>query len=136
MSRHPTNTITTTFDSLPWHDAELQELIINRREPGARDEIRLQVVWPDGSRAALLFRECYGFTAEMNFGIIAKEQIAAASTIQDDRYLISLRGRWKPLGVSLDLLRCYRLETSSTGSVIRIYAMEFAVKDLSQIDLK
>ena len=136
MMRHPTNTITTTFDSLPWHDAELQELIINRREPGARDEIRLQVVWPDGGRAALLFRECYGFTAEMNFGVIAKEQIAAASTIQDDRYLISLRGRWKPLGVSLDLLRCYRLETSSTGSVIRIYAMGFAVKDPSQIHLK
>jgi len=84
----------------------------------------------------LLFRNCYGFTAEMNFGVIAKEQIAAASTIQDDPYMTSLRGRWKTLGVSLDLLRCYRIETSSTGSVIRIYAMEFAVKQLSQIDPK
>jgi len=136
MTRCPTNTITTSFDSLPWHDAELQELTINRRDYGACDEVRLQVVWPDGGRAALLFRNCYGFTAEMNFGVIAKEQIAAASTIQDDPYLTSLRGRWKPLGVSLDLLRCYRIETSSTGSVIRIYAMEFAVKQLSQIDLK
>jgi hypothetical protein len=136
MTERPTNTITTSFDSLPWHDAELQELTINRREPGACDEVRLQVVWPDGSRAASIFRECYGFAAEMNFGVIAKEQIAAASTIQDDPCLVSLRDRWKPLRVSLDLLRCYRLETSSTGSVIRIYAMEFEVTHLNQIDLK
>ncbi|WP_139858350.1 hypothetical protein [Bradyrhizobium ivorense] len=136
MTRRPTDIITTSFDSLPWHDAELQELTINRRDPGACDEIRLQVVWPDGGRAALLFRECYGFAAEMNFGVIAKEQIAAASTIQVDPYLNSLRDRWKLLGVSLDLLRCYRLETSSTGSVIRIYAIEFTVTHLSQIDLK
>ncbi|MCA6124045.1 hypothetical protein J6500_19410 [Bradyrhizobium sp. WSM 1704] len=126
----------TSFDSLSWHDAVLQELLINRRDPGARDEVRLQVVWPDGGRAALLFRECYGFAAEMNFGVIANEQIAVASTIQDDPYLVSLRDRWIPLGVSLDMLRCYRLETSSTGSVIRIYAMEFAITHLSQIDLK
>lgn len=135
MTRRPTNIITASFDSLPWHDAALQELTINRREPGTCDEVRLEVVWPDGGRAALLFRECYGFTAEMNFGVIAEEQIAAVSIIEDDPYLLSLRDRWKP-HVSLDLLRCYRLETSSTGGVIQIYAMEFAVVDLGEIDFK
>ena len=134
MTRRPTNIVMASFDSLPWHDAELQELTINRREPGTRDEVRLQVVWRDGGRAALLFGECYGFTAEMNFGVIAEEQIAAASIIEDDPYLISLRDRWKTLSVSLDLLRCYQFETSSTGSIIRIYAMEFAVVNLSEIE--
>lgn len=34
MTRRPTNTITTSFDSLPWHDAELQELTIIGVSPG------------------------------------------------------------------------------------------------------
>lgn len=120
-------TMIDSFSSLPWHDAELQELSIDRRSPGVRDEVRLQVVWPDGVQAALLFRDCYGLTAEMNFGVIAKEQIASASLIDDDPGLISLRDRWKPLRVPLDTLHCYRLETSSTASVIRIYAKRFEI---------
>jgi hypothetical protein len=113
------------FDALPWHDAELLELSIDRRSPGTRDDVRLQVVWPDGSEATVLFRDCYGMTSEMNFGIIAEERIACASLIKDDPILASIRDRWKPLGVSLDMLYCYRLETSSTASVIRIYAKQF-----------
>ncbi|MDH2382606.1 hypothetical protein [Bradyrhizobium sp. CER78] len=119
-----------SFNSLPWHDAELQELSIDRRSPGARDEVRLQVVWPDGRQAALLFRDCYGMKAEMNFGVIAEERIAGASLIEDDQGLISIRDRWRPLGVPLDMLRCYRLETSSTASVIRIYAERFEILEI------
>jgi hypothetical protein len=119
--------MTGSFDSLPWHDAELLELSIDRRRPGARDEVRLQVVWPDGGEATLLFRDCYAMTAEMNFGVIAEERIAGASLIDDDPGLTSIRDRWKQLGASLDVLRCYRLETSSTSSVIRIYAKQFEV---------
>ena len=119
--------MTVSFDSLPWHDAELLEVSIDRRSPGARDEVRLQVVWPDGGEATLLFRDCYAMTAEMNFGVIAEERIASGSLLEDDPGLSSIRDRWKPLGVSLDMLHCYRLETSSTSSVIRIYAKQFEV---------
>ncbi|MEY9186127.1 hypothetical protein ABIG06_000041 [Bradyrhizobium sp. USDA 326] len=116
-----------SFNSLPWHDAVLLELMIDRRNPGTRDEVRLQVIWPDGGRATLLFRDCYAVTAEMNFGIIAEEQILNASMIEDDPGLTSIRDRWRPLGVSLAMLRCYQLETSSTGSLLRIYAEKFEV---------
>lgn len=119
--------MTDSFDSLPWHDAELLELSIDRRSPGARDEVRLLVVWPDGGEAVLLFRDCYAMAAEMNFGVIAEERIASAFMIEDDPGLSSIRDRWKPLGVSLDMLRCYQLETSSTSSIIRIYAKRFEV---------
>lgn len=74
-----------------------------------------------------MFRDCYAMMAEMNFGVIAEERIASASLIDDDPDLNSIRDRWKPLGVSLEMLRCYRLETSSTSSVIRIYAKQFEV---------
>ena len=116
------------FNSLPWHDAELLELSVDRRNAGARDEVRLRVVWPQGDEASLLFRDCYAMTAEMNFGVIAEERIASALLIDDDPGLTSIRDRWKPLGVSLEMLRCYRLETSSTSSVIRIYAKQFVIE--------
>ncbi len=115
------------FNILPWHDAELLELLLDRREPGERDEVRVRVVWPQGDEATLLFRDCYGMVAEMNFGVIAEERIAGGSVIEDDPGLLAIRERWKPLGVSLELLRCYQIETSSTASVIRIYAKRFEI---------
>lgn len=115
------------FNSLPWHDAELLELAVDRRNARERDEVRLRVVWPQGEQATLFFCDCYAMTAELKFGVIADERIAIASLIDDDPDLISIRSRWKPLGVSLDVLRCYRLEMSSTSSVIRIYAKRFEV---------
>ena len=113
------------FNSLPWHGAELLELLVDGRKAGERDEVRLRVAWPQGDEATLLFRDCYALTAEMNFGVIAEERIASASMIDDDLGLVSIRDRWKPLAVSLEMLRCYRLETCSTFSVIRIYAKQF-----------
>jgi hypothetical protein len=113
------------FDSLPWHDAQLLELSVDRRCAGECDEVRLRVAWPLGDEATLLFRDCYGMSAEMNFGVIAEERIASASMIGDDPGLTSIRDRWKPLGVWLEALCCYRLETASTASVIRIYAKRF-----------
>lgn len=115
------------FSSLPWHDAELRELLIDRRNAGERDEVQVRVAWPHGGEAMLLFRDCYAMTAEMNFGVIAEERIASAAVIDDDPGLRSIQDRWKPLGVSLEGLRCYRLETSSTCSVIKIFAKKFEI---------
>jgi hypothetical protein len=115
------------FNSLPWHDAELLELSIDRRNAGECDEVRLRIVFPQGDEATVVFRDCYAMTADMNFGVIAEERIASASLISDEPRLISIRERWRSLGVSLETLRCYQLETSSTSSVIRIYAKQFEV---------
>jgi hypothetical protein len=61
-----------------------------------------------------------------------EERIARALLIDDDPGLISIRDRWKPLGLSLEMLRCHRLETSSTSSVIQIYAKQLRSRDLSR----
>lgn len=115
------------FDSLPWHDAELLELLVDRRHAGECDEVRLRVVWPQSGEASLVFRNCYAMTADMCFGIIATERIDCASLVKDDPGLTSIRDRWKSLGVPLELLDCYRIQMSSTGSVIQIYATQFEV---------
>ena len=115
------------FESFPWHDAELKELLVDRREPGERDVVQLLVAWPQGGESLFVFRNCYAMTANMYFGIIAPERIGDASLLTDDQVLLSIRKRWRPLGVSLEELRCYRFEMSSTGSDIRVYGLQFEV---------
>lgn len=117
--------MTESFDSLPWHDARLLELTIDRRNPGDVDQVRLMVVWPDGREATLLFQNCYSMIADMNFGVKALESIRSGSMIKDDPGLVAIRGKWEAVGVSLNSLSCYRLEMNSTASVIKIYAMHF-----------
>lgn len=117
-----------SFDSLPWHDAKILGIFVDRRNPGKRDEIRLLVVWPQGDKEIIVFRECYAMVAEMNFGIISDELIDSAVLIKSDSELSLITNKWDSLGVSLEDLNCYLIQTSSTGGLIRIYANKFEVK--------
>ena len=40
-----------TFETLPWHDAELLEVTVDRRMAGECDEVRMRVAWPQGEKA-------------------------------------------------------------------------------------
>jgi hypothetical protein len=119
--------VSDNFNDLPWHDAVLLNLSIDRHRAGERDEVLIQVSWPQGDEATLLFSDCYGFTADMNFGVIGEEHILIGDVVDDDPGLVSLRERWKQMGVPLETLRCYRIETNSTASVLKIYAQHFEV---------
>jgi hypothetical protein len=119
------------FNSLLWHDSELLEIHIDRRRPGHVDDVRIEVSWSDGTRSVIVFSSCYAMTADMNFGIIAEERILAGSESKDDPGLEAIKRKWAPLGVSLEGLRCFRIETASTGSVLKIYAMHCAVQSAS-----
>ena len=63
------------FNNLPWHDAELKEIIINRER---NDEIKLLVGFPtnDGISAVCIeFFDCYALKPDMHFGILSTLQI-------------------------------------------------------------
>jgi hypothetical protein len=122
--------VTPSFNELPWHDAELRGLSVDRRQPGIVDRVSLSVCWPDGTENEIQFRDCYALSAEMNFGVIAREAIFAARISQDAPGSTEIRRRWEPVGVRLDDLVCFEIETSSTGSTLRIYAKSFEVRAL------
>lgn len=116
------------FNSLPWHDAELRELLIDRRNPGNADDVSLRITWPVGGEATVIFSDCYAISMDFNFVVTAEERILSASIIEKDSGLLKIRERWNLLGVTLNNLRCYHFETSSTGSVMRIYANRFEIR--------
>ncbi|WP_061250203.1 hypothetical protein [Leptospira interrogans] len=115
------------FNNLPWHDAELLLIEINRTLPGHNDSISILVKWPDELKSRITFTNCYGFEARMNFGFIAEESILRASINNEQEKLYIIKENWKSMGVDLDNLKCYEIETNTTGSLLLIYAIDFQI---------
>lgn len=61
------------FNSLPWHDAALLDIDIDRSDPGNIDTVVIDVRSPDGGENRIIFSRCYFLDIKMNFGIIADE---------------------------------------------------------------
>lgn len=94
-----------------------------------RDIVSLSVVWPDDidSTAYTLieFFDCYGLKADMNFGMLGPDSIDKGTCQHTDPDLEEHRSIWKKMGLDLHDLYCFRIETISTGSVIKIFAKSY-----------
>ncbi len=117
----------TDFNSLPWHDATLLSISIDRSDPGHIDTVSLAVHWPNGSKNNVVFQDCYMLNARMNFGVVAAESILKGEHLDDDPEITAIKNRWEPLGVPLHNLSCYRIVTNSTNSQIHIYSLSYAL---------
>jgi len=111
------------FDTLPWHDSVLFSLNIDRKDPGEHDTVKVGIIWPDGKRNWITFRDCYLLDAHMNFGIIAEESVLDACVDKNDKELSVVKEKWANAGVNLDGLNCFKIRTNSTDSSIKIYAL-------------
>ena len=117
-----------SFDELPWHDATLVDVLIDRRAPGHDDRIVLAIDWPSGSRDFIEFQECSMFDAHMNFGMIVPDHARSAVALDIDDGLERLRQTWSKSGVQMPQLKCYQIELNSTAGVLRTYAAGFTVR--------
>lgn len=114
------------FNDLPWHNANLQFVYIDRQKPGEQDVIKLLIDWPDGNSSSTIeFYDCYALSMNMNFGIIACESILSAECAVDSKELNSIRVEWLKVGVNLADLKHFKIITNSTNSIINIYALTF-----------
>ncbi len=119
------------FNSMPWHDAELKEIIINRSE---NDNIKLIVRWPEdyGSQCVLIeFCDCYALQANMHFGMVPPEFILEAECTQQSPDLDYIKKLWLEMGLDISQLNSYKITTNSTNSVITIFALGFQIFPLS-----
>ena len=121
----------TTFDALPWHDAVLLGVYVDRRSPGVTDEVVLEVEWPDGRREQVRILNAYRADLAFNFGVMGDETIRHGKVSDTDRELDAIKKRWLRLGVNLSDLRVYRVTTNSTASEIRVFAEGFKTAPLT-----
>lgn len=116
------------FENLPWHDANLQRICINRQNPGENDSVSFLIEWPEeSSLSSVEFYDCYAFNAQMNFGIVSSESILKAECINDSPEIKAICDKWLKIGVELANLKCYRIITNSTHSIIDVFSLGFSI---------
>ena len=115
------------FNELPWHDAELKEIHIDRNDPGIIDEVCIVIGWPDGSVNQIIFHDCYACVTQLNFGIIATETIDSANCLGASSEIDEIRNKWMKIGTDIEALKQYKIVTNSTNSHISIIALGFRI---------
>ncbi|MDR1203749.1 MAG: hypothetical protein LBL58_19240 [Tannerellaceae bacterium] len=119
------------FKDFYWHDSVIKNIIINRDNPGIKDEIKIEIVWDDNDeRVNVVFEGVYWVRMDLNFGIIASENILRGYLFpSNDKDLINLYSSRK--GFLDDIkLNVYEIELNSTGGRIKIIAKSFRVEKL------
>ena len=115
------------FNDIPWHDAELEEIIIDRK---SNDLVKVKICLSEeygGNKVTIEFIDCYHLNVDMNFGMTAPDTILYADCFSESQELTNLRNDWKQMGGDLTKLNCYRINTNSTNSIIEAYALGFRV---------
>lgn len=113
------------FLNLPWHDAEILSIVINREDDEHQDVVTIYVRWPDTTESTISFTNCYGLIAHMNFGVIGIESVRSALVLDNRDDIEEIRTKWWKVGVDLANLKCFEIETNSTASKIEVYACGF-----------
>ena len=115
------------FNELPWSDAILIAVSVDRSNPGIQDEVAVHVRWPDGRNARVVFLECRGARLALNFGVLGEDTIDRAYVDEDSKLLADGRRRRAASGVLLPRLQCFRIETCTTASSLDILALGWRI---------
>jgi len=110
------------FNTFNWHDSVLQDIYIDRNQPGMKDSIKLKINFPEQGLYYIIFEDVYWANLYLNFGIVAEEAILNAQ-IEDENNddLNNFYKKWKGLMNEVKL-NLYKIEFNSSGSTIKIIA--------------
>jgi hypothetical protein len=114
------------FENIEWHDQILIGIDINRTNPGKNDSINLRVLI-DEVEMEVSFQNVYFADIKMNFGVLAQESICYAIINNEDIEIANIQTKWRKVGVELDKLLCFEINTNSTNSLIKIYAISCGI---------
>jgi hypothetical protein len=113
------------FNKLYWHDAIIKNIELDRKNPGLNDTISLEIEWPNNQISKIIFTDVYFVKMNLNFGIMAPEAIYSAFVIEkEDDDITNFYIKWKGLMDDITI-KCYVINTLSTGSEIKILAKNF-----------
>lgn len=115
------------FNALPWSDATLVAVSVDRSNPGNHDEVVVHVRWLDGRNEQVTFVERRGARLALNFGFLGEDTIERGYVDDGSEVLADCRWRWAASDVLLPELQCFRIETCTTGSSLDILAMGWRV---------
>ncbi|MDP1834607.1 MAG: hypothetical protein Q8K75_01645 [Chlamydiales bacterium] len=113
------------MNGLPWHDAELVDLQVNR----FKDRLRISVCWPDddeGCITVIQFVQCYLLKCNFNFAVAPPDHILVATYSETSPLLEEFKSVWNGL-IDLSSLKNFSIHTNSSNSSIEILATGFSI---------
>jgi hypothetical protein len=115
------------FNDYQWHDSIIKSIYIDRSNPGIQDDIQFEIKWTNRKTSTFIFKNVYWSSLNLNFGIIAKENILRAKILgKDDKDLADFYSSWNGL-MDTVALTVFLIELNSTGSIIKIIAESYDV---------
>lgn len=121
----PDSKIKTKFNALPWHDAVIRDIYIDRTNAGKQDQIAFKIEWPNDLISEIVFTDCFALNADVNFGVGPQENILDADCLEQSSDIEKVRMKWSKLGVVIEPLFCFMMHTNTSNSIFRIVAKDF-----------
>ena len=116
------------FNEFNWHDSVIRNIMIDRKLPGRRDQIKIDLEWTDGKTNILIFDNVYDAKLSLNFGIECEESIYCAHVKdKESEEVKELLKKWKGTLNHLNLC-LFTIELNSTCSMINIIAADFKIQ--------
>lgn len=117
------------IEDFSFHDSTLKEIIIERNNPGYRDEVKIKIGLLNGNDIEVIFKDCFKAIFDLNFGVIAEETIFDFyRSTENDNELKVLKEKWLKIGGAIEGLSLFCIETNSTNSKIKIYARDYKIE--------
>lgn len=123
----------TDFAELPWHDAVILRVVIDRRQVDRIDSVDFEMLWPDDSRSTIRFVDCMAAEAKLNFGVEGEESVLSAEVEIASRAALAVQAKWEKIGGLPFHLKSFTIETNSTASTWTIHAREFVIVDALEL---
>lgn len=117
------------FNELNWSGAYIRATKLDRKNPGLKDVITLEVEWPQTyGKSTVVFEGVCWASFNLIFGPFADKTITRASELgPNDPDLINFYNGWKGLfdGIKLNV---YLFDINPIGREIKIIAEKFTVE--------
>jgi hypothetical protein len=118
------------YDDFLWHDAVIDEIKLDRRNAGYTDLLELIVTDIENKRWKVIFSDLYEVEMKMNFGVVGEESIYSIECLESSEHIQAIKRVWK-LCTTLDKLKCYKITTNSTASILEIYALDILITQVN-----
>lgn len=116
-----------SFNDIYWHDSIIKYIKIDRAVPGNNGTIEFEIDWYEKGKGALFFEDIYWANLNLNFGIVAGENILDAFIAdKTDEDFILFCSKWKDK-IDINEINCYAIDLNSTGGRIKIIAKAFKI---------
>lgn len=119
------------FYNIEWHDSQLLEIVIDKKNPGTIDNLILVISLPNNEKNKIIFKECYHAQLILNFGISSPDTVLDINFESASPEIQEILKKWEKIGVHIDQLYSFEIITNTSNSNIKIFSKKIIIERIS-----